>query len=666
MNTIYGRNCLMDKNTEEFEGGAGGSSISADLIRGHINTIILRSLYDRDKYGYEIINEINEKSHGQYTLKQPTLYSALKRLENQGYIQAYWKHDEVSAGGRRKYFRLTESGKEVAETNRAEWEYSRTVIDNLISDRNFDFSQPAPTPVDFKILKQATSRVPVVHGEAGSESGEQGDEATSAETEQDITLVAGDSNTVYIDDPSAPVEPDEVFEDGVDEPAYSSETEKDYAYSESIFNDGTPPAGGEFPEPEAEDEGPAEGEGGNAYELVEESPADFDIPPINETENSPEEYAQASVAATANEPEVFLQQPTDEAEEADDGYQPTVEEPETEQLQEVEEQPEDVEAESEEPQPVEQDLQTPVPEPESAAAEPEAVEEEPIYSLPSQSYAQAVAHEEVVEEGGTNSYDQSADEARRIAHENYMKLIAGEAKRDSREDDEEAKNLVYNMRSEQERDYKNLIDRLFDGTVSSAPAPTYRPESAPQPQPRPEPETEPEQFSERTVYPRTSFFDAGDKAAADGLRISTSDEAFAAGSAKQTTYNRGATLFKCSLIVGVIILLEFTLILLFRNNLGVSLAYPIVILVLGLALVLVCGILYGTGYGINVRKPTSLRYIMTMTIITVIIIAIIFIAAIIMNVNWTDGNDILAKIILPIIIALNIPIFTLSFYLLTK
>ena len=32
--------------------------ISADLIRGHINTIILRSLYDGDKYGYDIINEI--------------------------------------------------------------------------------------------------------------------------------------------------------------------------------------------------------------------------------------------------------------------------------------------------------------------------------------------------------------------------------------------------------------------------------------------------------------------------------------------------------------------------------------------------------------------------------------------------------------------------------
>ena len=98
----------MDKDTEEFE---AQSSVSADIIRGHINTIILRSLYDRDKYGYEIIEEINEKSHGQYTLKQPTLYSALKRLENQGYIQAYWKYNDVSAGGRRKYYRLTRDGK---------------------------------------------------------------------------------------------------------------------------------------------------------------------------------------------------------------------------------------------------------------------------------------------------------------------------------------------------------------------------------------------------------------------------------------------------------------------------------------------------------------------------------------------------------------------------
>ena len=74
--------------------------INSDLIRGHISTIILRSLYDGDKYGYEIINEIEKKSGGMYTLKQPTLYSALKRLEANNYVSSYFGGN--SNGGRRR------------------------------------------------------------------------------------------------------------------------------------------------------------------------------------------------------------------------------------------------------------------------------------------------------------------------------------------------------------------------------------------------------------------------------------------------------------------------------------------------------------------------------------------------------------------------------------
>lgn len=135
-------------------------SISADLIRGHINTIILRSLFEGDRYGYDIINEIEQKSHGQYTLKQPTLYSALKRLEAQGYIKSYW--GGVSNGGRRRYFSLTDEGRDVVKQNQSEWEYSRTIIDNLISDEEFDFANPAPQRLDFRILRKSTSRTPIV------------------------------------------------------------------------------------------------------------------------------------------------------------------------------------------------------------------------------------------------------------------------------------------------------------------------------------------------------------------------------------------------------------------------------------------------------------------------------------------------------------------------
>ncbi len=151
-----------DGGASEAEEGAEGDkaekAISSDLIRGHINTIILRSLYDGDKYGYEIIAEIEAKSHGQYSLKQPTLYSALKRLEKDGYITSYWGGSV--GGGRRKYFSLTDEGKTVSEQNQSEWEYSRTIIDSLISDRDFDFSNPAPSNVNMRVLRDTTSRVP--------------------------------------------------------------------------------------------------------------------------------------------------------------------------------------------------------------------------------------------------------------------------------------------------------------------------------------------------------------------------------------------------------------------------------------------------------------------------------------------------------------------------
>ncbi len=111
-------------------------NINSDLIRGNINTIILKALYDGDRYGYDIIREIEEKSHGQYVLKQATLYSCLKRLENQGFITSYW--GEQSNGGRRRYYSLTDMGREVFIKNQDEYEFSRTIIDQLISDRNYN------------------------------------------------------------------------------------------------------------------------------------------------------------------------------------------------------------------------------------------------------------------------------------------------------------------------------------------------------------------------------------------------------------------------------------------------------------------------------------------------------------------------------------------------
>ena len=51
------------------------SSVNIDLIRDHVDTIILSTLANGDRYGLDILTEIKEKSKGLYELKQPTLYS---------------------------------------------------------------------------------------------------------------------------------------------------------------------------------------------------------------------------------------------------------------------------------------------------------------------------------------------------------------------------------------------------------------------------------------------------------------------------------------------------------------------------------------------------------------------------------------------------------------
>ncbi|HZG81483.1 MAG TPA: PadR family transcriptional regulator [Brevibacillus sp.] len=106
------------------------SSISSDLIRGHIDTIILRILCEGDNYGYEIIKAILRISEGQYELKEPSLYTSLKRLEGQKLISSYW--GDESQGGRRKYYQVTPLGREAYVQSLEAWKVARDLIDKLL------------------------------------------------------------------------------------------------------------------------------------------------------------------------------------------------------------------------------------------------------------------------------------------------------------------------------------------------------------------------------------------------------------------------------------------------------------------------------------------------------------------------------------------------------
>lgn len=76
--------------------------------------IILYELSYGEKYGYEIIKNIEQKSNNQIEIKQPALYTVLKKLESNKFISSYWEDSEI--GGKRHYYKITDNGQKQVDT----------------------------------------------------------------------------------------------------------------------------------------------------------------------------------------------------------------------------------------------------------------------------------------------------------------------------------------------------------------------------------------------------------------------------------------------------------------------------------------------------------------------------------------------------------------------
>ena len=104
--------------------------ISSDVIRGYVDVMILRVLFDGDSYGYEISKKITNISGDCYTMKETTLYSAFSRLEKLKYLHSY---PGTHSGGReRTYYALTEDGRLYYKKKCAEWRLTKALIKKFI------------------------------------------------------------------------------------------------------------------------------------------------------------------------------------------------------------------------------------------------------------------------------------------------------------------------------------------------------------------------------------------------------------------------------------------------------------------------------------------------------------------------------------------------------
>lgn len=136
-------------------------NFNTDLFRSRVDTIILRVLQEEDRYVYEILDLIYKNSVSHYEIKQSTLYNSMKRLESSGLVTSY--EGAETNGAKRKYYSLTEKGKHILNKEKEEWEYTRTLLNKLVSDKEIDLASVDTPPYNASSLKPLTPRTKTIN-----------------------------------------------------------------------------------------------------------------------------------------------------------------------------------------------------------------------------------------------------------------------------------------------------------------------------------------------------------------------------------------------------------------------------------------------------------------------------------------------------------------------
>jgi len=92
----------------------------SDLIQGTLDVLILKALATESRHGWGIAKRIETVSGNELQIKQGSLYPALHRLENQGFIRSEWRENDT--GREAKFYSLTKAGRAQLDTEMSEWE----------------------------------------------------------------------------------------------------------------------------------------------------------------------------------------------------------------------------------------------------------------------------------------------------------------------------------------------------------------------------------------------------------------------------------------------------------------------------------------------------------------------------------------------------------------
>src|SRR5580658_168685 len=103
-----------------------------DLVQGTLDLLILKTVSLEPKHGWAIAKRIQQVSGDVLLVQQGSLYPALHRLEQQGWLKAEWHDTEL--GRRAKFYSLTRTGKKQLESEVAQWERLSQGINLVVNE----------------------------------------------------------------------------------------------------------------------------------------------------------------------------------------------------------------------------------------------------------------------------------------------------------------------------------------------------------------------------------------------------------------------------------------------------------------------------------------------------------------------------------------------------
>lgn len=106
--------------------------INSDIIRGHLESVILKLIIEQDRYGYEISNCISERTDKKFLIKEATLYSIVGRLEKRDLIESYI--GEKTHGKKRRYYKITSLGRAYYYEKKQEWLELKEILNTLLEE----------------------------------------------------------------------------------------------------------------------------------------------------------------------------------------------------------------------------------------------------------------------------------------------------------------------------------------------------------------------------------------------------------------------------------------------------------------------------------------------------------------------------------------------------